>query len=118
MPGQVSRFNLSMICSASFLPEPAREAMNRACAEIEAQARRTEIMMIKTVAPAGPPLIRRTCARGAGPRRLMALDVGARPRARRLANSLVLDERLRAVFRYCCGGSLAQQFSYFRVLFL
>jgi hypothetical protein len=36
-------------------PEPAREAMNRACAEIEAQARRTEIMMIKTVAPAARP---------------------------------------------------------------
>jgi hypothetical protein len=32
--------------------------------------------------------------------------VGARSRARRLANSLVLDERLRAVFRYCGGGSL------------
>jgi hypothetical protein len=27
--------------------------------------------------------------------------VGARPRARRLANSLVFDERLRAVLRYC-----------------
>jgi hypothetical protein len=32
--------------------------------------------------------------------------VGARPRARRLANSLVFDERLRAVLRYCGGRSL------------
>jgi hypothetical protein len=37
-------------------PEPAREAMNRACTEFEAQARRTEITMIKTVAPAGRPV--------------------------------------------------------------
>jgi hypothetical protein len=32
--------------------------------------------------------------------------VGAKPRSLRLANSLVLDEWLRAVFRYCCGGRL------------